>query len=225
MNLAFSTTEFWLGVAASYLLGAIPFSFIIGKLHGVDIRKIGSGNIGATNLGRALGKKWGYIALGLDITKGLFAAGILPMLMVRWHFTSHLIPFNVIAGVAAILGHIYPAYLFFRGGKGVATTVGVFGALLGWWLAIPLAIYWLVAKFSDYVSLGSIAFALALPATAWFRYGSSADNYWIWAVALVAAVFVIWRHRGNIKRLWQGTEPRRSAIKESGQATGSHPDG
>jgi glycerol-3-phosphate acyltransferase PlsY len=225
MNFTFSTPAFWAGVAACYLVGAIPFSFIIGKLHGVDIRKVGSGNIGATNLGRALGKKWGYAALGLDITKGLFAAAILPWLMLSWGLIDHRIPFNAFAGAAAILGHIYPVYLLFRGGKGVATTVGVFGALLGYWLAIPLAIYWLVARFSDYVSLGSISFAVALPVMAWIRYGGSADNYWVSAIALVAAAFVIWRHRGNIKRLWQGTEPRRSAIKETGQATGSHTDG
>lgn len=218
---------FWAGLAAAYLVGAVPFAFIIGKVHGVDVREVGSGNVGATNLARALGRKWGIFVLALDISKGLFATALLPWLATRLVLIPGGVktPFAVCAGIAAVLGHIYPAYLLFKGGKGVATTIGAFGGLLHFWLAIPLAVYFLAAKISDYVSVGSISFAVALPLAAWVSSRGTADNYWVCSGALVAAAFVIWKHRGNIRRLWQGTEPRRSTLKKTDEKQEGHQDG
>ena len=120
----------------------------------------------------------------------------------------------------------YPVYLLFKGGKGVAVTIGVFLGLLKWWLALPLAVWAVAAKVSDYVSLASIALAAALPLAAWLAYHGQPQNYLVWGGALAASVFVIWRHRGNIKRLLNGTEPRRSSLKKTaGPTTGSQCDG
>ncbi|MBN1808132.1 MAG: glycerol-3-phosphate 1-O-acyltransferase PlsY [Planctomycetes bacterium] len=203
---------FWSCVAAGYLIGAIPVGYLAAMARGINIRDVGSGNIGATNVGRALGRTWGRVVLFIDIAKGLFVSGLAPFLLVRFALLPHdkQVPLAASAGLAAVLGHIYPVYLLFRGGKGVATTVGVYGGLLGPWLVIPLLAYSLAVKITDYVSVGSIAFAVCLPITAWLAYRSSSQHYWVWGTALVVSVFVLWRHRGNINRLLHGIEPRRS---------------
>jgi glycerol-3-phosphate acyltransferase PlsY len=115
----------YLVLAGAYLLGSIPFGLLIGKAHGIDIREQGSGNIGATNLGRALGKKWAFAAFLLDFSKGILPTLATPCISGGTQDADGLVVITILAGSASILGHTFPLYLRFRGGKGVATTLGV----------------------------------------------------------------------------------------------------
>lgn len=184
-------------VVFSYLVGSIPTGVIVGKLMGIDVRSAGSGNIGATNVARVLGKGKGALTLLADAAKGY-----LPVFIARQLGVDSTT--EVLVGAAAFLGHLYPIYLKFRGGKGVATALG---ALL---LLAPLAILVLLAVFaaafltSRIVSLGSIAAAGALPITLWLL---SYPPQLIVLGAFLGAI-VILRHRANIRRLFAGTEPR-----------------
>jgi acyl phosphate:glycerol-3-phosphate acyltransferase len=181
----------------SYLLGSIPTGFIIGKLSGLDVRKAGSGNIGATNVARVLGKGRGLLTLSADAAKGF-----IPVFVAR---KMGLDDTSVaLIGTAAFVGHLYPIFLKFKGGKGVATA---FGALLG---VAPLAVLMLLGVFgvvvltSRIVSLGSMAAALAAPFSLWiFSYSAP-----LVAMAAFLAAMIILRHRANIQRLFSGTEPR-----------------
>jgi glycerol-3-phosphate acyltransferase PlsY len=190
-----------------YLIGGIPFGFIIGRLRGIDIRTTGSGNIGATNLGRALGPTWGRIALALDIAKGLVPVLMLaPVVSVVFASENYYVA-HATMGFGAILGHIFTPYLFFRGGKGVATTIGVFAALVHVWIAVPLVGYYIVRKKSGYVSAGSITLAVLLPASAALCYRSELALAWpVVASAGATGVLVLIRHVSNIKRLVRGEE-------------------
>src|SRR5437870_2133365 len=144
-----------LGVLAAYLIGSIPFGFLVARAKGVDIFHAGSGNIGATNVGRVMGQKWGLIVFALDVLKGaLPTAGILVLIA--------SIDWAVAAGLAAILGHLFPIYLRFRGGKGVATGFGAVAVLLPFSAAIALLSWLIVVSWTRYVSLASIMAALAL---------------------------------------------------------------
>jgi glycerol-3-phosphate acyltransferase PlsY len=200
---------------AAYLVGSVPFAYLIARAHGKDLRAVGSGNIGATNLARALGRKWGYVCFVLDVLKGC-----LPMVAVRAIADAPAGP-AVLAlwlavGIAAILGHVFPVYLGFKGGKGVATS---FGVALGLWpyFTIPgliaLAVWVAVVLIWRYVSLASICGAVAFPVA--ILIGIIAVPAWtasaLWPL-LIAAVaiptMVIIRHRENIKRLLAGTESK-----------------
>lgn len=180
---------------AAYLIGSIPTGLILGKMYGIDVRTAGSGNIGATNVYRTVGKKIGILTLLADCLKGL-----LPVLVAR----RLALPEIMIAGVglAAFLGHVFPFYLRFKGGKGVATALGVF---LG---AAPAAVGGAVVVFaavvakSRYVSLGSIVAAAVVPVLVFLYHGTTPTA----GMAVVIAIIVIWRHRENIQRLLQGTE-------------------
>jgi glycerol-3-phosphate acyltransferase PlsY len=200
-------------IICAYLLGSVPFGLIIAKAHGKDLRSIGSGNIGATNLSRALGRKWAYFCFLLDVLKGL-----IPML-VACRFISaqpgiaELFLWLVI-GCAAVLGHIFPAYIRFKGGKGVATS---FGIALGLWpyytvCAAVAFVVWLVTVLVwRYISLGSIVASVAFSVTLVLAIAlnSSWDfaNLWpLLTAASVIPVIVIVRHRENIKRIIAGTE-------------------
>lgn len=191
----------------SYLIGAIPFGLLIGKMHGIDIRKAGSGNIGATNVTRSVGKTAGKICFLLDFVKGAIPA-------IAAQFAYPELPLLALGcGAAAILGHIFPVYLQFKGGKGVSTAAGVAVALAPLPLLCAAAI-WAAAFFIwRYVSLASIAAAVALPVFAGiFRVlgiGSmTARSGLTIAFLCAAAVLAIQRHRENIKRLFAGTESR-----------------
>jgi len=181
----------------SYLLGSIPTGFIIGKLSGLDVRKAGSGNSGATSVARVLGKGRGLLSLSADAAKGF-----IPVFVAR---KMGLDDTSVaLIGTAAFVGHLYPIFLKFKGGKGVATA---FGALLG---VAPLAVLMLLGVFgvvvltSRIVSLGSMAAALAAPFSLWiFSYSAP-----LVAMAAFLAAMIILRHRANIQRLFSGTEPR-----------------
>ena len=188
-----------------YLAGSIPFGFIVSRARGVDIRKHGSGNIGATNVLRTLGKKWGVLVFTLDFLKGLAAA-----LLATWFAGPDLAArMGILAGVGCILGHNYPVWLGFKGGKGIATSAGVLFGLAPLATAIALTV-WTASFFATrYVSLASIIAAATLPTMAgilqWVQRGSLDAVFWF---AAIAAVLAIWRHRPNIRRLLDGTEHR-----------------
>ena len=199
--------------AAAYVLGATPFAALLAKAHGVDLRKVGSGNVGATNVARALGRKWGYLCFLLDTGKGLTAVLVAGWALRRLEGFPTLLQQASWLGVGcgAILGHVFSFYLRFRGGKGVATALGVvlgmypyftFAGLcaLGVWIVVTLA--------SRYVSLGSVTAAVAfLPLFAAFNWPVS--EVWpmgVFAVLMVALILL--RHRQNIRRLLAGTENR-----------------
>lgn len=207
----------WISVLAAYLIGAIPFGLIIGWMRGVDIRKVGSGNIGATNLGRVAGRKWGLLGFLLDVLKGA-----LPVLVAGLYFgwitdDVLLAPAAwqwLLIAVAAIIGHVYPVYLGFRGGKGVATS---FGVLLGVWpyLTIPavagLLTWLLFASALRYVSLASVVAAVLLPCFIALAAACSSRTFALSPFLIVTslmALLVVVRHRSNIVRLLQGTENR-----------------
>lgn len=192
---------------AGYLVGAIPFGLLIAKLKGIDIRKVGSGNIGATNVLRAVGKPWGITTFILDALKGLAGSFIFPA--VGTHLGADFQSLELaglVGGVAAILGHTFPIYLGFKGGKGVATSAG---AVLG---LAPLAILigltlWTISFYAfRYVSLASIIGAITAVTTGWILYRA---NGLLLPIALtVLGLLVILRHHANIKRLLNGTESR-----------------
>lgn len=192
---------------AGYLLGSIPSGYLVARARGVDIRKVGSGNIGATNVFRILGKRAGAFVLLADALKGALAAWALPELA-GWAMTAQpaVSPENLglLAGIASILGHNYSCWLRFRGGKGIATTAGVLVALMPKALGIVLLLWLVTFGLSRYVSLASMIAAAALPLAVWLT-GESAI---LVGVACLLSALAIYKHRGNIQRLRQGTEPR-----------------
>jgi len=203
--------EFGIGdgvlVVCTYLLGAAPFGYLIARAQGVDIRKLGSGNIGATNVGRVLGKRWGALCFALDVGKGF-----VPTLIVRLlHSEDAGVSLAaVLTGLAAIVGHNWPVYLGFRGGKGVATSCGVFLALFWQGVVIALAIWAVIVALTRYVSVGSMAAAVALPvyALAFQEHPLGREGIALTGFTALVAALTIFRHRANIARLLKGTENR-----------------
>lgn len=196
--------------AAAYLLGAVPTGYLIVKaIKGEDIRETGSGNIGATNVKRVLGMKWFLIVLFLDALKGF-----IPALAAIMIFGDRAAYMPVVAGLAAILGHTFTVFLNFKGGKGVATSLGVFLALAPFSILTCLVLFVMFLLFFGYISLGSIAAAAMLPAFV-FIYGEGGYLYLVQALALAGAVFIIYKHKDNIKRLIDGTENKFEFKKEA----------
>ena len=195
---------------ASYLLGSIPFGYLAGRLAGIDVRKVGSGNIGATNVVRVLGKKYGYPVFALDVFKG-FGAVMISMLMAPGRPPAWNSPeiFGILAAMSSVLGHLYPPWLKFEGGKGVATSAGALLALTPVATLIGVAIWLIMFWLTRYVSLASITAAVVLPIVILLTRSHNQNNAkpLVIASACVAAV-VIWRHRSNLSRLMRGTEPR-----------------
>jgi glycerol-3-phosphate acyltransferase PlsY len=197
----------WLWPVFFYLVGSIPTGYLLGRLRGIDIRRHGSGNIGATNVWRVMGRNWGIVAFAFDFLKGF-----LPLYLVRtfsfsfpetgsWSVSLLL----VICGLAAIIGHNYTPWLGFKGGKGIATSAGVLAALMPPVLAVALSL-WIVATLATRtVSIGSLLAAAVLPlAAGWFYPGE-----WVYfGLATLAGGLAVWRHRSNIQRLLAGTESR-----------------
>ena len=197
---------FWAGslVIASYLLGSVPFAWLLGLSRGVDIRRRGSGNIGATNLGRILGRRWGIAAFLAD-----FAKGLAPVVLARFLFPGgDAIHLPLAAGCAAIAGHVLPVWLRFRGGKGVATTFGVLAAL-AWAASLAAGVVWLALfRVTRVVSLASLGAAVAFPLGVWWSRGDppSADHAAVQVFSIAVAALIFVRHRANIRRLLRGEE-------------------
>lgn len=190
--------EYFLVISA-YLVGAIPFGLVLGRLAGVDVRIAGSGNIGATNVARLTGRKLGALTLLCDALKG-----ILPLLAVQWFLDGKPEQelFMVLCGGAAFLGHLYPLYLGFQGGKGVATALGIFLYLTPVAALVDAMVFALVLYNWGFVSLGSLSAALVMPGLVWLFSGSVADT--LLAVGVGALIWL--KHRGNIIRLQKGEE-------------------
>lgn len=193
----------WLHPLLAYFIGATPVGYLAARLKGIDIRKHGSGNIGATNVLRVLGKPTGITVLLLDVLKGL-----VPVWLAR-HFVpgNDLIP--ILTAIAAILGHNYTFWLGFKGGKGIATSAGAMAPLLPIPLVVALVLWVLLFRTTRYVSVASIGAAASLPLTETVR--GLATGQWSWgffSLALVLGGLAVWRHRGNLARLRKGTEPR-----------------
>jgi len=204
LELGASPPTLWGFVLLGYLLGSIPFGYLLVRATGGgDVRKVGSGNIGATNVARTSGWAVGVATLVLDAAKGFLAVWLTE------HFSSGNIRFMMYAGLAAILGHVLPVWLKFAGGKGVATALGVFLAICWPAIAAAVLLFILVVLFWRYVSLASISAAAALPLFVYLLYAPRhAPPTAVSVSTLLAAVVVITKHRDNIERLIRGTEPR-----------------
>jgi len=204
------TPIFVLVFAASYLVGSIPFGLLMARLFGgSDVRKAGSGNIGATNVARVAGLVPGLLTLLLDAGKGWFAVWL------AMRFLHGQALDVVLAGLLAMLGHCFPVWLGFRGGKGVATAAGVFLALCPTAMLAAAILFLLVAGFWRYVSLASIAAAAAIPLLVYLLWAPQfAPPQSVTITSLAIAALVIYQHRGNIARLSRGEEPKFSLRKQ-----------
>ena len=212
-----------LTAVAAYLLGSIPTGYLAARLRGVDIRATGSGNIGATNVFRILGKPAGICVLLLDALKGFVAVALV---LKYFHELNEFLPqmfpvdaialpavrlnYAILAGVCAVIGHNYPCWLSFKGGKGIATSAGVFLALAPLAVSIALGVWIIVFVVSRYVSLASIAAAVALPTAVWFTM----DSVCLGLVTTALGTLAIYKHKANIQRLLAGTENRVHFKKE-----------
>jgi glycerol-3-phosphate acyltransferase PlsY len=203
---------FVLVVLVSYLIGSIPCGYVAGRLvAGIDIRTVGSGNIGATNVGRTLGWHWFGVVLALDFLKGFGPASLAPAALV-WlgDTTTSGETALVLCGLAAILGHLWPLWLRFQGGKGVATALGVVTAVapLASWIppSAALATFLVALALTRYVSLGSILAAVVYGALSVALLGDPVQRPALFGFSVLAPILVIWRHRANIGRLWRGEE-------------------
>jgi len=190
----------------AYLLGAVPFGFLIARARGIDIRTVGSGNIGATNVLREVGTSWGILTLVFDALKGLIPAAVFPLLAQSAFGLETDEIMRVACGSAAVIGHNYPVYLKFKGGKGIATTAG---ALIG---IAPLALLCGIVTFAllflstRMVAIGSMSAAVVIPVVAWVIYRD--EGLLIPVVLTILGVLAIWRHHSNIRRILAGTEGR-----------------
>jgi glycerol-3-phosphate acyltransferase PlsY len=193
-----------------YLLGSFPAGYFAGRLAGVDIRAVGSGNIGATNVLRVLGKRWGYPVFLFDAFKGL-AAVRLAFLFVSYYPDAKACAeyFAILAAIMAVTGHSFPVWLRFKGGKGVATSAGAVIGLMP--LAVPLVflVWVLVFETTRYVSLASIIAAIALPIiVSLLARWKFVDTWALIYFSIALMLLVLWRHRSNFSRLLNGTEQR-----------------
>jgi glycerol-3-phosphate acyltransferase PlsY len=203
-------------VAAAYFLGSIPTGYLAARSKGIDIRAVGSGNIGATNAMRVLGKPAGIAVLLVDALKGYAAvAWLCPFLMNLFNVpVARIETLRIVAGIAAVLGHNYTCWLKFKGGKGIATTGGVYLALAPLAVGIALAAWIIMFVLCRYVSVASIVAAVALPTVVWF----TKDSLFLGIVTTALGLLAIYKHKGNIQRLIHGTENRIS-FKSKGTAT------
>jgi acyl phosphate:glycerol-3-phosphate acyltransferase len=200
-------TGYLLTALVAYFIGSIPTGFLFGRARGIDIRTTGSGNIGATNVFRTLGKAAGITVLLIDAVKGFVPAKYLLFGATPETREYHA----MVAGLSAILGHNYTCWLRFKGGKGIATSAGVLIALVPYGLLITLGAWIVIFAISRYVSLASIGAAVVLPFAVWAVGGSTR----IIILCLVLSVLAIYKHRTNIQRLIAGTEHRFGQKKEA----------
>ena len=198
------------GVLGSYLMGSIPFGYLAGRIRRIDIRNFGSGNIGATNVVRVLGKRYGYPVFVLDFLKG-FGAVKISMLIATGARPEWILPetFGILAAVAAVIGHSLPVWLRFHGGKGVATSAGALFGLIPVATVVAVIIWTTVFWLTRYVSVASTVTAVALPLVILIMtlLNQIHGNALFYSSLAIAAI-VIWRHHSNLCRLMHGSEPR-----------------
>jgi glycerol-3-phosphate acyltransferase PlsY len=194
----------------SYLLGSIPAGYLAGRLAGVDIRKAGSGNIGATNVMRVLGKAYGYPVFAIDFLKGLAAVRV--SILIARHIQlagTSMELIGIVAAVSCVTGHVFPVWLQFKGGKGVATSAGALFGLMPVALLIGAAVWIAMFQVTRYVSVASITAAIALPIVILIMISlDQARTMALLYFSICLAAMVILRHRSNLSRLVRGTEPR-----------------
>jgi len=188
-----------LACAAAYLIGSVPFGFLIGRMRGVDVRTVGSMNIGATNVYRTVGHKWGFLAFGCDFLKGF-----VPTLVAKLVWGGEMPDLAVAVGLAAVVGHTLTCFMKFKGGKGVATAFGMLVALVPVLVLSAFALFVVTVWISHYISLGSCLAALAMGIAIWFW----PCTLTLRIVMTLMAVFIVWKHRANIARIRSGTENR-----------------
>jgi len=186
-----------LSILMGYLAGSVPFAFLLARRAGIDVRMAGSGNVGAANVLRTTGLGRAIAVMALDVAKGAAAVGIASA-------ASSGNAVVALTGAAAVVGHIYPVWLRFHGGKGVAVAAGVFAILTPAATAIALTLFFLIVWATRYVSLGSVAATLALPPAAWLTGAPAA----VVAAAAGSSGLILFRHRANLRRLRTGTERR-----------------
>ena len=188
-------------IVAAYLLGSIPCGLLIARLKGVNLQKVGSGNIGATNVYRCVGKGWGVAAFVLDAVKGFAPAFVFPMLVSpppAW--------LGLACGAAAVAGHNWPVWLKFKGGKGVSTSAGMLLGIAPAAVGIGFAVFAATVLITRFVSLGSILAAIAVPAA--YLAMNGAENRLLAGALVAMGLLVVVKHRANIGRLLKGAEPR-----------------
>ncbi len=186
-----------LSILAGYLAGSVPFAFLLARRAGIDVRRVGSGNVGAANVLRTTGVWRGVLVMALDVAKGAAAVAIA-------YFSTGGSGVAALTGAAAVVGHIYPVWLRFHGGKGVAVAAGVFVVLTPIATTIAMGLFLFIVWTTRYVSLGSMAATLALPPAAWMTGAPSA----VVGTAAGTAILILFRHRANLRRLRSGTERR-----------------
>ena len=194
----------------AYLFGSIPSGYLAGRLSGIDVRKHGSGNIGATNVLRVLGKPWGFGVFFVDALKGFVAVRIAMLLAAQTpEATNYIEFFAILAAAACVAGHSFPVWLRFKGGKGVATSAGSLAGVTPI-SAITIFLVWLVIfKVTRYVSLASIVAASSLPVVVGLLVAmKQTQGTVLFYFSVLMTALVVWRHRSNITRLMNGTEPR-----------------
>lgn len=189
-----------------YFAGSLPTGYLVARARGVDIRQSGSGNIGATNVFRVLGKPAGVLVLVVDGLKGYAACawGASILLQAFGVAPSVAEPFRIVAGIAAVLGHNFTCWLRFKGGKGIATSAGVYFALVPLAAGMAVAAWVGALLLTRYVSVASVLAATVLPLAVWF----TPNNLALRLVTTALGALAIWKHRSNLQRLWNGTEHR-----------------
>jgi acyl phosphate:glycerol-3-phosphate acyltransferase len=185
-------------ILLGYLAGSVPFAFLLARRAGIDVRVAGSGNVGAANVMRTTGTRRAILVMALDVAKGALAV-VLASVVVHAGVTL-----TALAAAAAVVGHIYPVWLRFHGGKGVAVAAGVFAVLTPTATALAAALFLVIVALTRYISLGSIAATVALPPAAWVTGEPVAVVF----AAAGSGALILFRHRGNIRRLREGTERR-----------------
>lgn len=197
-------------ILLSYLLGSIPAGYLVGRIAGIDIRKAGSGNIGATNVMRTLGRRYGYPVFVVDFAKGVLAVCI-SVLLGRYVQGKPISPeiCGIVGAMSCVTGHVFPVWLGFKGGKGVATSAGALFGLMPLAAAIGLIVWLITFEATRYVSLASITTVTVLPLTILcLTYAKHTNGMALFYFTVCLAAVVIFRHRSNLSRLLRGTEPR-----------------
>ena len=190
----------------AYLIGGIPFGFLIGKMRGVDVRTVGSKNIGATNVYRTVGHKWGFLAFFCDFLKGLLPTLAAVLFAKNHKEVAAFADLAVWTGLACVVGHTLTPYMKFKGGKGVATAFGMLMALVPWLVLAAFALFVVTVWISHYISLGSCLAAAFLAVMIWIPTPLSKPTLALKIVMTLLGLFVIYKHKSNIVRLAKGCE-------------------